>query len=196
MSSVKTNKYNNINGLGIFNLEEAIQNNISQPSVSRLLKEGELIKLDHGVYASKALNLDPDEMGFAAACKRFGPKAYISGLSALFYYVLTENVPQETWVFLPKETQAGRYSQYKVIRTSMPLSFGVLKRKYYRIASVERTIIDAFVYSNQIGLKTAIDGCRIAIRESKTNEQKILTLAKKLKKEKVIINHWEAITAI
>lgn len=71
---------------------------ISQATLSRWVKNGELLKLSHGFYVHPKFGIPPEELDFAVACAKFGAKSTIGGLSALFHYGLTEQPPAQVGI--------------------------------------------------------------------------------------------------
>ena len=78
--------------LGIFTLAQANEIGISQQSLSKLVKQEKIKRLDRGIFLHPEANLDR-EYDFQIAFAKLGPNAVIGGLSALFYYNLVEQVP-------------------------------------------------------------------------------------------------------
>lgn len=167
---------------------------ISQPTLSRWVKSGDLLKLSHGFYVHPKFGIPPQELDFAVACAKFGPKSTIGGLTALFHYGLTEQPPAQVWVVVPP-VKAYSSPYYKTLRTKTSPKVGIDSFKFYRITSIERSIIEALKFSTKIGPRVAINAARIALREGKTTEKKLGEMAKKMKSRSAFEKYWEAIVA-
>ena len=167
---------------------------VSQPTLSRWVKSGEILKLSHGFYVHPKFEIPPEELDFAVACAKFGPKSAIGGLTALFHYGLTEQPSAQVWVVVPP-LKAYSSPYYRTLRTKTSPTNGIDTFKFYRITSIERSIIEALKFSTKIGPRVAINAARTALREGKTTEKKLGEMAKKLKSRSAFEKYWEAIVA-
>lgn len=177
--------------LGIFTLAQAEAVGLSQQSISRLVGMQKLKRMERGVYLHPEAELDQD-VGFQIACAKFGPESAIGGLSALFHYNLAEQVPGHIWVLVPPEKRSS-VRGYKLIRTKINLKHGIIKEKGYRIASVERAILEGLKLITKIGERTAVKAARDALAKKKTTELKLGQAAKELGLESVLIKYLEVI---
>ncbi len=179
--------------LGVFTLKQAKELGLSHQSLSRLVKGEKINRVGRGIY----LHADAEvgrEVGFQIACAKFGPKAVIGGLSALFYYNLAEQVPGHTWVLVPPETRTSD-KMYRLIRTKTGLDRGIVQGSGYKIVSVERAVIEGLKLGSKIGERTAIKAARDAIRQRQTTLQKIGKMAKELGLDSYLTRYFEAIVA-
>ena len=163
---------------GIFDLELAKKVGLSQPAVSRLVKEGLLLRVARGLYAHPKAPLSR-ETGFQIACAKFGTHAAIGGLSALAYYNLAEQVPTETWVIVPPSTRS-REAGYHLIRTKNDPGIGVISQKGFKIVSIERALIEGLKFSTKIGKSIALKALRIALQKKQTTMPKLRKTASDL----------------
>ena len=184
-----------VKNLGIVTAQQIQKKlDISQPTLSRWVKNGDLLKLSHGFYVHPKFEIPPEDLDFAIACAKFGPKSTIGGLTALFHYGLTEQPPAHVWVVVPP-LKAYSSPYYRTIRTKTSSRGGIDTFKFYRITSIERSIIEALKFSTKIGPRVAINAARTALREGKTTEKKLGEMAKKLKLRSAFEKYWEAIVA-
>jgi len=179
--------------LRVFTASEAIQLGFSQPTLSRLTTSGELIRLEKGIFRHKDAKINFDHLDFVVATKHFGVQSAIGLISALAYYGLIEQVPQQIWVLVPP-TIKTKSPRYRCIRIKSDLTTGIDHHKHFAITNIERTIVEAFKYSTKVGLDVAVRAVRLALRRKRTTATKLLKQAKELKIEKFILRHWEAIT--
>lgn len=177
---------------GIFTLAEAKKIGLSQQSLSRLVAAKSLKRIGHGIYLHPDAELDQD-VGFQIAFAKFGPAAAIGGLSALFHYNLAEQVPGHIWVLVPPEKRTSARG-YKFIRTKVTLDHGIVTEKGYRIASVERAVLEGLKFITKIGEKTAIKAAREALANRQTTELRLGKAAKELGLESVLTKYLEVIT--
>ena len=177
--------------LGIFTLAQANEIGISQQSLSKLVKQEKIKRVDRGIFLHPEANLDR-EYDFQIACAKLGPDAVIGGLSALFYYNLAEQVPKQTWVLVPPHKITSKNS-YRLIRTQTPLDKGIIVGNGYRIVSIERAIVEALKLASKMGERTAIKACRLAIQKRQTTLKKIGMVAKELGLASYLTKYSEAI---
>ncbi len=177
--------------LGIFTLAQANELGISQQSLSKLVKQEKIKRVDRGIFLHPEANLGR-EYDFQIACAKLGPDAVIGGLSALFYYNLAEQVPKKTWVLVPPHKMTSNRS-YRLIRTQTPLDKGTVEGNGYKIVSIERAIVEAFKLASKMGERTAIKACRVAIQQKQTTLKKIGMMAKELGLSSYFNKYSEAI---
>ncbi len=189
----KSKNADSIKDLGIVTAKQIQKKlGISQPTLSRWVKSGDLLKLSHGFYAHPKFEIPPEELDFAVACAKFGPKSTIGGLTALFHFGLTEQPPAHVWIVVPP-IKAYSNAYYRTLRTKTSSNLGIDTSKFYRITCIERTIIEALKFSTKIGLRVAINAARTALRDGKTTEKKLGEMAKKMKSRAVFEKYWESI---
>ncbi len=177
--------------LGPFSIAQAKEIGISQQELSLLVKEDKIIRMERGIYlhpeADKSRELD-----FKIACAKFGPKSAVGGLSALFYYNLADQVPQQTWVIVPPNKRVIS-KNYRLIRTKTPLKHGIIEGDRFRIVSIERSIVEGFKLASKIGERTAIKAARTAIQQKLTTLNKIGKMAKNLGLDSSLTKYFEVI---
>lgn len=167
---------------------------VSQATLSRMVKDGSILRLGFGFYAQPDCKIPPQEVDFAVACARFGPQAAIGGLTALYHYKLTDAPPGQIWVITPPE-KSDHNTFYRTLRTKTSPKEGINHFEFYRMTNIERTIIEALRFSTKIGERTAINAARTALKEGLTTERKLGEMAKKLKLRSFFEKYWEAIVA-
>ena len=80
---------------GVFRISDIRKFGVSKLKLAKLVRDEKILRLAPGFYVHQDSKLDPDEYDFALACKKFGSKSLIGGLSALYHYRLIPNVPDE-----------------------------------------------------------------------------------------------------
>lgn len=178
--------------LGVFTVAQAGEIGVSQQDLSRLVASESLKRVARGIYLHPDAELDRD-VGFQIAFAKFGPQAAIGGLSALFHYNLAEQVPGHVWVLVPPKKRTGERG-YKLLRTKVNLDHGIVTEKGYRIASMERAVLEGLKFITKIGEKTAIKAAREALANGQTSELKLGRGAKELGLESVLAKYLEVIT--
>ncbi len=178
--------------IGIFTLAQAQELGLSQQTLSKLVKEGTLKRITRGVFIHPKASLGR-EFDFQIACAKLGADAVIGGLSALFYYNLAEQVPQQTWVLVPPHKIVHDRTSYRLIRTKVPLDKGIIEGNGYKIVSVERAIVEGFKLATKIGERTAIKAARTAIQNKITTLNKIGKTAKEIGLDSYLTKYFETI---
>lgn len=175
-----------------FTLDDARSVGISHPTLLRLVKRGKVTRLARGLYSVAGLEPIGETADYAVATKKLGPKAVIGGLTALSHYELIDEVPTQLWVLVPPSIRTTD-KKYRLLRTKRNLTIGIEKTAHYRIVSIERALVDALLYSTKIGLRIATTAIVRAIRDGKTTESKLFSIAKKLDALSVLESRWEII---
>jgi len=178
---------------GVFSWKEASRTGIPRRAFQKMISDGTVQQVRRGYYTHKDSKLSPEFRDFAVGCKHFGPQAAVGGLTALFHYGLTEVVPRQIWVLVPSQRRSGP-PLFRCIRTKVPSNVGIMDYGFYRITSIERTIVDSFKFSTKTGLSNAVRAARTAIAERKTTATKIAQVAKNMGQFKVIQKYWESFT--
>lgn len=177
-----------------FNLDDARRAGISHPTLLRMVRSGVVSRLERGIYAVAGKEPLGDEGDYAVVKKRFGPTAVISGLSALSHYNLIDEVPTQIWILVPPGTRTTS-GKYRLIRTKRDLKTGVIKEADYKIASPERALIDALVYSSKIGERVVKTAILRALKNKITTEERIFKMGRKLDALRLLDSEWQSILA-
>ena len=69
----------------------------------------------------------------------------------------------------------------------------MIRKKYFKITNVERTLLEAMKFATKIGQRTAISATRKALREGLTTEKKLVQMSSRLKMKNTLEKYWEAI---
>lgn len=189
----KTSAYlKQLEGLGLFHLQDAKRAGVPQQTLSRLVADEQIIRVDQDLYRHPDADIDPETEDFAVACAKFGPKSAIGGLTALFHYHLTDQAPQQIWIVVPpqKETKDTRY---RCLRTKTLLDVGIERHPTFRIVTVERAVAEGFRFATKIGLETALKAARAAFKDKLTKPDKVMRIARELGIENYVLKYWEAI---
>ena len=184
-----------IQSMGLFQLNEIQKKiGISQSTLSRWTRKGLIKHVSRGLYIHPLSSILPEYLDFAIACSHFGSKSIIGGLSALFYYGLIEQAPEQVWLIVPSARKdESTQKKYKCLRTYTSLRIGIDKKEHFRISNVERTLLEAMKFATKIGQRTAISSARKALKEGLTTEKKLAQMSSRLKMKNVLQKYWEAI---
>ena len=178
--------------LGVVSLSEVMKLGLSKPAITRLVTSGHLQRVGMGFYVHPNSKGDPKNYDFIVACSRFGKSSVIGGLTALFYYGLTEQAPRKIWVLVPPK-QKTISSFYRCVRTKTNPRIGVEDHVLFRITNLERTIIEGLRFAPKIGARVALKAARTAISEGRTSEVKLAKQATALGLRSVIEKYWDVI---
>lgn len=175
---------------GVINRAAANKLGITGYTIYRLAQRGDLIKLSRGVYRTNqtiATEEYLEKHEYIAASMRLGPKAFITGPTALAYYSLIDTDPTKIWISVPLSTRSQE-TLYRLIRTAASPTVGVCDKTGFRIASIERAIVDTLrlqrIFQKEIGFSAALN----ALRKQETTQQKLLECARKLRAPMPVVN--------
>ena len=184
-----------LQSIGLFKFNEVQKKiGISQSTFYRWVNKGLIKRISRGFYIHPQSSVLPEYLDFAIACSHFGSKSIIGGLSALFYYGLIEQAPEQVWLIVPPSRKdESSQKKYKCLRTHTSLRIGVDKKEYFKITSVERTLLEAMKFSTKIGQRTVMSSVRKALKERLTTEKKLAQMSSRLKMKNVLQKYWEAI---
>jgi predicted transcriptional regulator of viral defense system len=122
-------------------------------------------------------------------------------VSALSFHDLTDEVPHEVSIAIPRSSSAPKIMEVpvRVFRFSdASYELGIEHHNVggidLKVYSAERTIVDAFRFRNRIGDDVAIGALTRALRNRKVRPGKLLELAEKLRARRVLEPYLKAIT--
>jgi predicted transcriptional regulator of viral defense system len=183
-----------LKNIGIFTVQDAEKRQINRIKLYRWVKEEKIRKVAAGLFLHPDSELSYEDLDYAVACMKFGTKSAVGGLSALFKHGLIEQVPSQIWMLVPTNVKTQNI-RYRCIRIGGNLRLGIDDHGHFRMAGVERAILEAMKYSTKFGERIAIQSARKAIQDQKTTPKKLGEMAKKLNLEKIFSKFWEAIVA-
>lgn len=180
-------------------LSEILATGVTATAVSRLKREGAIVRLGRGLYQ---LADSPIELHQALVeVAKLVPKGVICLVSALSYHELTDQIPRRVWVAIgPKDWRPQiNYPPMRVVRFSpQALTRHVdtltIEGTEIRITSPARTVVDLFRYREKVGLNIAIEGLKETLRTRKATPAEIHNIAAEMKQWKVIQPYLEALT--
>lgn len=171
---------------GIFYASEAQEIGVSRRVLSYLVARGHITRLRRGVYElnepSQGLYEGKDIAFYdLAKCARsLSPKAFISHISALEYWGLTNEFSRGFHISFPNNFSLPEDEQiigYRPVDTRT----GVVKRKIagftVRISSKERAIVEAF---KKFDRDTGVEALRLYFEKKDPKIEQLLRVARKL----------------
>jgi predicted transcriptional regulator of viral defense system len=160
----------------VFSAKQAEEVGVSRRELQTLYESGQIERVARGVYQSVNAEFSNDDQ-LTAASLRMGDPSAICLVSALVQYNLTDSIPRKVWIMVPVSKRTT-HKDLKVLRCRSPIwEVGIVKEKGYRITSLERTLVDCFIYRRIVGLQIFIDSLKRAIQLKKTTPGRILEMA-------------------
>ncbi len=185
---------------GIMRLAELHEAGVTAATVSRMERDGEVIRLSRGLYQLPDAALDVSH-SLAEAAKRT-PKGVVCLVSALAFHGLTDQLPRRVWMATGKKDWAPKPdgAPIRVVRfTESLLAEGVetymIEGVSVKVFDVAKTVADCFRHRNKIGLSVAIEGLQETLRQRKATPAEIARQAERGGVSTVIRPYLEALTA-
>lgn len=186
--------------LGIARLTELRDAGVTAATVSRMERDGEVLRLARGIYQLSGAPLDARH-SLAEVAKRI-PKGVICLVSALAFHGLTDQIPKQVWLAIGQKDWAPKPSgtPIRIVRPTESLlnesvETDVVEGVPIKVFGIVKTIADCFRYRNKIGLPVAIEGLQEALRQRKATPGEIAKMAGHGGVATVIRPYLEALTA-
>jgi predicted transcriptional regulator of viral defense system len=185
---------------GIVRLAEFRSSGITAATVSRMVQDGEVVRLTRGLYQLTDAQLDTSH-SLAEAAKRL-PKGVVCLVSALAFHGLTDQLPKKVWLAIGKKDWEPKPNgtPIRIVRfTDKLLGEGVethvIEGVPVKIFGAARTVADCFRHRSKVGLSVAIEGLQEALRQRKATPAEIARQAERGGISTVIRPYLEALTA-
>ncbi|RVO49981.1 type IV toxin-antitoxin system AbiEi family antitoxin domain-containing protein [Sinorhizobium meliloti] len=185
---------------GIARLVELRDAGVTAATMSRMERNGEVLRLARGLYQLSDAPLDANH-SLAEAAKRV-PKGVVCLVSALAFHGLTDQLPRQIWLAIGQKDWAPKSdgTPIHIVRFTENLlndsvETHVVEGVTVKVFGVVKTIADCFRYRNKIGLSVAIEGLQEALRQRKATPGEIARQAERGGVATVIRPYIEALTA-
>lgn len=192
--------YTFLEARGIVRLAELRGAGVTAATVSRMERDGEVLRLARGLYQLPDAPLDASH-SLAEAAKRL-PKGIVCLVSALAFHGLTDQLPKKAWLAIGKKDWAPKPDDMplRVVRFTESLladsvETHVIEGVPVKVFGVAKTVADCFRHRGKIGLPVAIEGLREALRQRKATPAAIARQAEHGRVSTVIRPYLEALTA-
>lgn len=162
-----------------FSLKDAQAIGVARYKINKLVAQGIVEKLTHGMYVLTGKDLSLGEQFKIATTLINGPSA-ICLLSALEYYDLTDIISKEIWIMVPANKRSKKRNLRLFRVANLNFGIGITKTRDFAITSIERTIVDSLTHPRQIAITAAIESLRRAIHLKKTTLSNVVDMAKRL----------------
>ena len=168
---------------GLVRARELRRLRIPTAILTRLVREGRLIRRSRGVYTVPE-HETTEHTDLAAVATR-APNAVICLLSALRFHELTTQNPFEVWILIDRKARepAIEHPPLRVIRASgAALKEGIdvhqIEGVPVRVTHPAKTVADCFKYRNKVGTDVAIEAARDCWRQRKATMDEIFHYAR------------------
>ena len=167
---------------GMARLSELIGARVTASTVSRLEREGAIIRLARGLYQLPDASIDAHHT--LAEVAKLAPKGVICLTSALAFHELTDQIPAKVWIAIgPKAWRPkfryppARFAHFPSNHLRTGIERHVIDGVEVPIFGVAKTIADLFRYRRTIGINIALEGLREALRKRKATPAQIAKFA-------------------
>ncbi|GAJ97119.1 transcriptional regulator [Agrobacterium rhizogenes] len=185
---------------GIARLVELRDAGVTAATMSRMERDGEVLRLARGLYQLSDAPLDANH-SLAEAAKRL-PKGVVCLVSALAFHGLTDQLPKQVWLAIGRKDWAPKpdSTPIRIVRFTDRLlnesvETHVVEGVPVKVFGIVKTIADCFRYRNKIGLSVAIEGLQEVLRQRKATPGEIARQAERGGVATVIRPYIEALTA-
>lgn len=167
---------------GMMRLREFGEAGITAATVSRLERDGVIVRLARGLY--QLAGADLDQQHTLAEVAKLIPKGVVCLTSALAFHGLTDQLPARVWVALDKKDWRPRiaYPPVRIVRFPPNLLAAGVERHVIEgipvpIFGIAKTIADLFRYRRTVGESVVIEALRETLRQRKATPAEIARFA-------------------
>ena len=184
---------------GMARLSELIAEGVTASTVSRLEREGVLVRLARGLYQLPDASIDTHHTLAEAA--KLVPNGVICLTSALAFHELTDQIPAKVWIAIgPKDWRPkfryppARFAHFPSNHLRIGVERHVIDGVDVPIFGVAKTIADLFRYRHIIGINVALEGLREALRKRNATPAQIARYASDARVWKIMEPYVDALT--
>jgi predicted transcriptional regulator of viral defense system len=150
---------------GMARLSELMAQDITAATVSRLEREGAIVRLARGLYQLPDASVDANHTLAEAA--KLVPRGVICLTSALAYHELTDQMPAKVWIAIgPKDWRPrftyppARFAHFPSTQLRTGVEHHIIDGVDVPIFGATKTIADLFRHRRVVGLNVALEGLR------------------------------------
>jgi predicted transcriptional regulator of viral defense system len=169
---------------GMVRLSEFLTLGVTAATVSRLEREGAVVRLARGLYQRPDASVDANHT--LAEASKLVPKGVICLASALAFHELTDQLPPKVWMAIgPKDWRPRfpyppvRFARFPETQLRSDVEHHRIDGVRVPIFGVAKTITDLFRYRRTVGINLALEGLREALRHRKATPAQIAKRAMK-----------------
>lgn len=185
---------------GMMRLREFGEAGVTAATVSRLQRDGVIVRLARGLY--QLADADLDQQHTLAEVAKLIPKGVVCLTSALAFHGLTDQLPARVWVALDKKDWRPRvaYPPVRIVRfPAEQLSAGVERHLIENIPvsifGVAKTVADLFRYRRMVGEAVVIQALRETLRQRKATPAEIARSAEQARVWKTMQPYLATLTS-
>lgn len=185
---------------GILRLRELREAGVTAATVSRMERDGAVIRLARGLYQLPDAPLDASH-SLAEAAKRL-PRGVVCLVSALAFHGLTDQLPKKVWMAIGRKDWTPKPDgiPIRVVRfaeglLSDSVETHMIEGVPVKVFGIAKTVADCFRHRSKIGQSIAIEGLQEALRQRKATPAQIALQAERGGVSTVIRPYLEALTA-
>ena len=167
---------------GMARLTELKATGATAAAVSRLERDGEILRLSRGLYQLPDAPIGADHV--LAEASKLVPRAVVCLTSALAFHDLTDSMPARIWMAITRTDRASRNTQPPMRFVRFPprrLTGGITIHRIdgvgVPITDPVYTVIDMFRYRGVVGLPLAIEGLKEALRTRRATPAELARIA-------------------
>lgn len=163
-----------------FSYREALKVGIDSYRIRILIHNGLIKKIRRGIYKKVNSEDQGQHDSYIIASKKINQKNAVCLISALEYHHLTEQMPQNIWLLVDFNTRTTKEGVTLFRRRNPMWDLGIEKVDSFLVTDLERTIAESLYFKVKTGINEAYYGLEHALKQSKTDVSKIISIAKKL----------------
>lgn len=163
---------------GMARLSELKAAGVTAATVSRLEREGVVVRLARGLYQLPDADLHVQHA--LAEVAKLAPRGVVCLTSALAFHGLTDRLPSDVWIAIGRKDWRPRFERPRARFVHVPpalheadIAVHVIEGVPVRIYEPARTIADLFRYRRTVGLDLALSGLKEALHQRKVTPSEI-----------------------
>lgn len=200
---IKNNSFDNARHIfqkhgGMLRTSDAINLGIHPRILYKLRDAGIIQLLARGLFRLSELPEMSQESWVVFAQK--APRGVICLISALAFHEITDQIPNQVYLALPKDVNPPRinYPPLRVFHFAKTcyhagIQEHLLDGNAVKIYSPEKTVVDCFKFRNQIGLDVAIDALKQCIQKYHSKPAIFMEFARICRVDNIIKPYLEAL---
>ena len=182
----------------IFSMQELKKQGLSQYKVSKLVEDGNLIKLNKSYYENAGYRGEESDFYYTEA---YAPNGVICLLSAAVYHNLTTYVPDAVDVAIPRKARISTLPDWPPMKvyyyTDERYELGVQKieegKNGFQIYDMEKTVVDIVFYREKVGIEETKEVLLTYLQRKDRNLNRLLKYAELMKCEKTMRQYLEVL---
>ena len=185
---------------GMVRLAEFKREGITETTIARMHRDGEVVRLARGLYQLPDAPIDSNH-SLAEVAKRV-PRGVVCLTSALAFHELTDQMPRSVWMAIASNgwTPRSGGTALRIVRfTDALLAEDVetveVEGVPVKVFGVSKTIADCFRHRSKVGRTVALEGLQEALRQRKATAAEIARSAASGGVSTVVRPYLEALTA-